>query len=272
MIKIFHEVPVSMLNASRVFNDGDYALVHVFEHNSDYFNFYKQSVELGRHVILDNSVFELGESFDADKYAEWIKKLQPTEYIIPDVLEESYKTIISASNWVEKYSDLPGRKIGVVQGKTYEDIIACYEFMDRTAKVDKIAFSFDYSMYQNITSHPNKWMSFALGRPILLSRLLEDGVINTNKPHHLLGCALPIEFMFYQRGPMTNNNFKWIDSLDTSNPIVHGIGNIAYEPYGLTHKMSVKMADLLSYVPDERMLKTIFDNINIFRMFVRGRT
>ena len=221
-MKISHESPLCLLDRSRSYNDYDYALVHLFETEPTYYLFFKDSLAQGRHVLLDNSIFELGTAFDSERYAHWIKELQPTEYIIPDVLENALGTMDNALDWKEKYSDLPGKTIVVVQGKTYEDLVQCYDYLDTVIGVDKLAISFDYSYYLEVCPHPNKWMGYALGRVQTLTRLLNDGVINTKKPHHLLGCALPIEFMFYRQG------FEWLESLDTSNPIVHALLGVGY--------------------------------------------
>jgi hypothetical protein len=171
----------------------------------------------------------------------------------------------NALDWKEKYSDLPGKKIGVVQGKSYEDIVQCYDYLDNVIGVDKIAISFDYSYYLEVCPHPNKWMGYVLGRVQTLTRLLQDGVINTKKPHHLLGCALPIEFMFYRQG------FKWLESLDTSNPIVHALLGFGYEPGGLDDKKSIKLIELLNTPePTVANMHTIKHNILYFRSFVHG--
>jgi hypothetical protein len=260
-MKISHESPLSMLQASRTYNDYDYALVHKFEDTPEYYNFFVESLAQGRHVLLDNSIFELGTAFDSDRYAYWIEKLKPTEYIIPDVLEDSAGTMTNALNFAAKYHNLPGKKIGVVQGESYEDLLECYRFMDNKINVDKIAISFDYSYYEEVSPHPNKWMSFVLGRVQTLNRLLTDGIINKNKPHHLLGCALPIEFMFYR-------DFDWIDTIDTSSPIVHGLLGIEYEPAGLTTKQSIKLVDLMQSVPDQKQMNIINKNISLFRSYV----
>jgi hypothetical protein len=264
-MKISHESPLCLLDRSRSYNDYDYALVHLFETEPTYYQFFKDSLAQGRHVLLDNSIFELGTAFDSDRYAYWIKELQPTEYIIPDVLESALGTMDNALDWKEKYSDLPGKTIGVVQGKTYEDLVQCYDYLDTVIGVDKIAISFDYSYYLELCPHPNKWMGYALGRVQTLTRLLQDGVINTEKPHHLLGCALPIEFMFYRQG------FEWLESLDTSNPIVHALLGFGYEPGGLDAKKSIKLIELLNTPePTVANMHTIKHNILYFRSFVHG--
>ena len=264
-MKISHESPLCLLDRSRSYNDYDYALVHLFETEPTYLQFFKDSLAQGRTVLLDNSIFELGTAFDTDKFAHWIKELQPTEYIIPDVLEDTIGTMDNALDWKEKYSDLPGKTIGVVQGKSYEDIVQCYDYLDNVIGVDKIAISFDYSYYLEVCPHPNKWMGYALGRVQTLTRLLNDGVINTKKPHHLLGCALPIEFMFYREG------FEWLESLDTSSPIVHALLDFGYEPGGLVSKKSIKLIELLNTPePTVAAMHTIRHNIQYFRSYVHG--
>jgi hypothetical protein len=264
-MKISHESPLCLLDRSRSYNDYDYALVHLFETEPTYYQFFKDSVAQGRHVLLDNSIFELGTAFDSERYAHWIKELQPSEFIIPDVLESALGTMDNALDWKEKYSDLPGKTIGVVQGKTYEDLVQCYDYLDTVIGVDKLAISFDYSYYLEVCPHPNKWMGYALGRVQTLTRLLNDGVINTKKPHHLLGCALPIEFMFYRK------EFKWLESLDTSNPIVHALLGIGYEPGGLDAKKSLKLIELLNTPePSVATMHTINHNIKYFRSYVHG--
>jgi len=264
-MKISHESPLCLLDQSRSYNDYDYALVHLFETEPTYLQFFKDSLAQGRTVLLDNSIFELGTTFDPDKYAYWIKELKPTEYIIPDVLEDALGTMDNALDWKEKYSDLPGKTIGVVQGKSYEELVQCYDYLDNVIGVDKLAISFDYSYYLEVCPHPNKWMGYALGRAQTLIRLLNDGVINTKKPHHLLGCALPIEFLFYRK------EFKWLESLDTSNPIVHALLGFGYEPGGLDSKKSIKLIELLNTPePSVATMYTIKHNILYFRSFVHG--
>ena len=264
-MKISHESPLCLLDQSRDYNDYDYALVHLFETEPTYLQFFKNSLAQGRTVLLDNSIFELGTAFDPDEYAYWIKELKPTEYIIPDVLEDTLGTMDNALDWKEKYSDLPGKTIGVVQGKSYADLVQCYDYLDNIIGVDKIAISFDYSYYLEVCPHPNKWMGYALGRVQTLTRLLNDGIINTKKPHHLLGCALPIEFLFYRK------DFKWLESVDTSNPIVHAILGFGYEPGGLDSKKSIKLIELLNTPePSVATMHTIRHNIQYFRSYVHG--
>ena len=103
-MKIAHEAPLSIFDKVQEVTDYDYALVHMFEENKAYFDVFVKALENGREVILDNSIFELGEAFDAKKYAWWVDVLRPTYYIIPDVLEDCDGTIRNFDSWMENYS------------------------------------------------------------------------------------------------------------------------------------------------------------------------
>ena len=263
MIKIAHESPKSIFQTIQRHTDYDYALVHLFEEDQEYLKLFKNAILKGREVILDNSIFELEEAFDADRFAYWINELRPTWYIVPDALEDAKKTMSQMAEWNLKYADkVHGKKIGVVQGKTYEQIKACYEYMDKIAGVDMIAISFDYSYYTESFPHPNKYVSWMLGRVKLLGDLVRDNIINKSKPHHLLGCGLPQEFEQYV-------GYDWIDSLDTSNPVMHGIKGIRYFDGGLNNKESLKMFTIM----EEDVLASWDDivyNIEKFKGFCRA--
>ena len=217
MIKIAHESPKACFDTIQSMTDYDYALVHLFEEDPEYLELFKDAVAKGREVILDNSIFELEEAFDAERFAYWINELKPTWYIVPDALENTKKTLSNMAEWNLKYADeVTGKKIGVVQGKSYSEIVGCYDYMANIADVDMIAISFDYSYYEQKVPHPNKYVSWMLGRVQLLSCMLRDGVIDTDKPHHLLGCGLPQEFSFYHNaGWVTTSRFLVLNRVDT---------------------------------------------------------
>jgi len=266
MIKIAHEAPIDIFEEVQRYTDYDYALVHLLEQNGRYRDTFERAVKKGREVILDNSIFELEEAFEADRFVLWIERLKPTWYIIPDALENADKTLDQLDDWLIRYSNVVGKKIGVVQGKTYAEIVDCYKYMDK-ANLDMIAISFDYSYYTESVPHPNKYVSWMLGRVKLLGDLLRDGIINKNKPHHLLGCGLPQEFSYYK-----HSDYSWIYSLDTSNPIVHGIKGISYGPDGLWSKESQKLHELIDFELENIDNNLILNNIQKFRWFVNGQT
>lgn len=260
--KISHEVPLSMLTQSLEFNDYQYCLVHLLEEQPKYLKHFKQCIKDGVHVLLDNSLFELGVAFNTEKFVKWIEELKPDEYIIPDAFDDMQTTRRNAAVWMDVYKDLPGKKIGVIQGKDYNEYVACYKTLDGLG-VDKIAISFGYPSYTRENPHIDANQARMFGRVTLINRLLNDGIINKDKPHHLLGAGLPQEFMFYK-----DKKYNFIESLDTSSPIVHGMKGIKYDEGGLIYKESEKLADLIGAKITQSQSKIIKSNISKFSKLV----
>lgn len=268
MIRIAHESPISIFDKVQSLTDIDYALVNLLDENDRYVDKFSEARQKGREIILDNSIFELGEAFDWAEFASWIEWLKPTWYVVPDVLEDGIKTSVSARDWFFEYGERfkgVSKSIGVVQGKTIEEIESCYYMLDTYANVDMIAISFDYSLYQKLVPHSNKHISRMLGRVALLGQLLERNVINPNKPHHCLGTALPEEGLFYRE-----SNYDWIYSMDSSNPVVHGLKGIEYTDQGLWDKESQKLFELIDLDVTEEQWALINYNMNRFRWFWNG--
>ena len=96
---------------------------------------------------------------------------------------------------------------------------------------------------------------------------MRDGIINKNKPHHLLGCGLPQEFSFYK-----NSDYNWIYSLDTSNPVVHGLKGIEYKTDGLWSKESQKLFTMINSDVTDTQWQDVLVNIQKFRWFTNGQT
>jgi len=237
-MKIAHEAPLSIFDKVQELTDYDYFLVHLFEENEEYLAKAHECVAKSRETILDNSIFELGHAWNADRFAHWVEEMKPTYYIVPDVLDDCDKTIDSFERFMKQYDSLPGKTIAVAQGQTYNDLVLCYNYLANDDRVDKIALSFNHPFFQEYAGG-NQYYKMLNGRQDTLSRMLSESVINTNKPHHLLGCGLPQEFSAYKE-------YEWLDSLDTSNPVIHGIKDIWYTAKGLTDKESVKLYTMMN--------------------------
>jgi len=310
---ISHECPACLLEESRKFNDYDYALVHLFPDHPDYFEFFVESLRMGRTVILDNSLYELGEAFDMKEYAYWINKLHPTAYIVPDAFWDSQKTIELSQEWMlseGRYLSQDILTIGVAQGSTYKDIVRSYKYMD--AVCDIIAFTFKFhpdteveikwpmlELYNTNTNtctssarmfinndintsivtytdtDKQAWMRYEI-----LRRLMDAGIINTNKWHHLLGiqntCMLT----------RMVKDFPWLRSIDTSNPVILGMGDTMYGPVyerlsgysAFIYNGNALQGKPISTIngifecsmPDQDIMDKIYHNIHCFRDIVSG--
>jgi len=270
-MKTFHEAPIYYMDLVDKVTDGTYFLVHLFPENEEYLD---RAIKLGkteRHTILDNSVFELEAAFDSEGFAHWIDLTSPTEYIIPDVLEDADQTIANVLDWNEnhkRYVCRSSKSIGVVQGKSYEEIVRCYKEIEPL--VDKVAISFDYSFYREVRGADwdgvNKLELWKFGRRALIARLQRDGIINRSKPHHLLGASIYDEFQTYQ-------GLNWIDSVDTSSPVMWAMEKKLYT--NEIYKPKAKLFTLIDFKPssieeDLDITSKMVQNIATFRKVCNG--
>lgn len=268
MIRISHESPIALLEESRSYNDYDYALVHLFEEKPEYFEFFMESKRLGREIILDNSIFELGTAFDPERYFYWIEKLKPTWVILPDVLESQTSTLDKHFDFLDKYwRDLRKwevKTIGVVQGPDEYSAEECFLKLTNSPFIDMVAIPFDFSWYNGLYNTLPKLLAQSIGRTHFLESLHRRCSYNQQlmPKIHLLGCSLVQEFHFY------NSLFPSIYSVDTSNPIVKGIVGESYKPGGEITKPSKKLFELIDYVPDDDTRRRILENISVFRSVV----
>lgn len=264
-MKRYHEAPLSIFKDVQKVTDGDYALVHLFRDNPDYLEVFRKAVAEGRDVILDNSLFELREPFDPDLFMFWIKNLKPTWYIVPDCWKNGKKTSEMFHQFMDRYYDLPGKAIGVAQGNDTAEVAECYKSIE--PRCDMVAFSLDFASYSGLPAWGVPYpIRMSIGRTRIVKELYEQGIINTNKPHHLLGCGVPQEVMWY---PIEWKN-SWLRSIDTCNPVIHGMQGVRYNPDlpGLATKSSTKMCDKMDAPVCASQLKVVMENIEMMREMV----
>jgi hypothetical protein len=99
------------------------------------------------------------------------------------------------------------------------------------------------------------------GRMELIRRLVQSGTIRKTLYHHLLGCSLPQEFMSY-------GDWKFIKSVDTSNPILVGAEGQRYTDSGLTWKPKEKLEHYFEKDLSGQIEDIIF-NVQQFRKFIK---
>ena len=256
-MKISHEVPFCLLEKSREFNDYDYCLPHLLDQNEEYKNFFYESKKMGRYIVMDNSLHELGEAYNTDRLLYWVNELKPDEFIIPDVWEDYKSSVENAIEW--KDIELPDytTKVVVVQGKTLEDAKSCfYDYLG--LGYEKIAFSYGAAWYNDVCPHPNKDLGKAIGRFNFISSLYQNEWIPHYLRIHLLGTASPIEFGMY-------SNMPNIESIDTSNPIMAAIGEMPYHNLGLTSKPKANMNECQDIDIESINIDLIEHNVEQFK-------
>ena len=245
---ISHEVPKTLLTESLNFNDYDYFLIHQITRHPEYRDFFFLTKDLGRRSILDNSLYELKESFDPDVFADFVRELRPSEYLIPDCFNNYDKNMDMFDDWMVKYGSLPGTKIATVHGSSIEDFENAYAAFDAAGV--KIAFNFAESLYSQ------------LGNPIAARfGVISSLSINPSRKHHLLGCTVPQEFLMYR-------DMKFIETIDTSNPIMAAFEG---KRYPVASKPKLAVDDCQSIDVTERIRADIYYNTSVFKKYLRER-
>ena len=258
MIKVSHEVPICLLEHSLKFNDYQYCLPHLLDQNEQYREFFYRCKEEGQYIIMDNSLHELGHAYDESRLLHWINELQPNEFIVPDVWEDKTQSIVKAREWSNIKLPKEVTKVAVVQGKNYEEAIIGYQtYKDLGYK--KIAFSYGASYYNDIFPHINKDFGKAMGRLWMISSLYKNRVITKKDRIHLLGTAMPFEFKFYE-------DYSFIESIDTSNPIMATLDGIRYNHLGIHDKPKSNMND--HFYTDKIDYELLDYNIETFKKLI----
>ena len=97
----------------------------------------------------------------------------------------------------------------------------------------------------------------SLGRFKMLQDLQGLGVINTTKPHHLLGCGVPQEICWYP------TSWDWVRSMDTCHPVMEAMVGHRYDPTlpGRIEKDPTKMCNMMDTQIDDLVWADIEHNL-----------
>jgi hypothetical protein len=123
---------------------------------------------------------------------------------------------------------------------------------------EKIAFSYGASWFEECFKHPNPYVAKMMGRLKTITNLYKSGLISDTDRVHLLGCNLPQEYLYYK-------DFKFIESIDTSNPIIHGLEGIRYSEGGLLQKSKQKIDKDFTQKVTQKQKENILYNVEMFR-------
>jgi len=232
-------------------------MIPILDEDEDYRNFFIEASKKGDYIVMDNSLHELGHAYDSKRLHHWINELHPDEFIVPDVWMDMSQTCAQAKYWKQFTYPEKTTTVAVVQGKNESDAITCYRNL-KDLGYKKIAFSYGASWYNDIFPHPNKDLGKALGRIQFITRLYSSKLISNYDRIHLLGCAVPQEFGWYK-------DFKFVESIDTSNPVMAAIDGIAYDNAGLFEKPKANMNDNYDMYFDELDYGLVLHNTILFR-------
>ena len=97
-----------------------------------------------------------------------------------------------------------------------------------------------------------------MGRLKTINNLYKNNIIGDYDRVHLLGCNLPQEFLYYK-------DFPFIESIDTSNPVIHALKGMRYSEGGLLHKDKEKIDENFVQPISPKQKKDVLHNVKMFR-------
>ena len=261
-MKVSHEAPIQYMKVVRGMTDYCYCLPHLLDENDDYVQYFIDSKQMQRYIIMDNSLHELGTPYNIERLWHWMNYFKPDEFIVPDYWQDKTSTLVSAKEWIGKTYPKETTPVAVVQANNKNEARQCYRIL-KTQGYQKIAFSYGADWYyeEGLTTSPNKENRFvtkAHGRYNVVKEFYKDDLIKKSDRIHLLGCNVPQEFSWYKDMP-------FIKTIDTSNPVIHGLSGIQYEDWGLDDKVSTKID---KFKGEAEYWNTAVYNINKFKEFL----
>jgi hypothetical protein len=259
-MKVSHELPLSLMHYAYEFNDYDYCLPHLIDKYDQYRIFFQKARLNKRFIIMDNGLFE-GVTHTTEDLLDKINLIRPNIFVVPDAWNDSAITIRNAKSWITEQILPKGVELmAVCQGKTLDELISTYQtLVDLGYKY--IAFNHSSAAYKEMYSNIDILKAQMYGRMEFIRRLVQTDTIRTDVYHHLLGCSLPQEFMAYKE-------WKFIKSVDTSNPILVGAEGIRYTDSGITFKPKEKLEHYFEKNLEDKKEDIIF-NVQKFKQYIK---
>jgi hypothetical protein len=208
-------------------------LAHLVLADDKYAEYYRNRRSEKEYVILDNSAYEFERSLSVEELMEASKKIQPSEFVLPDVMcnkDETVAEVIKALDAIQ--ISIPF--MAVPQGKNYyewneclEEILALGDPRIKTIGIPRVIDTWNRFRYPMIKMIPETMNIHLLGWaggtaasvPLVIEKLYPKRVrsIDTAKPIHYALANQAITDMFYAAGvnaPTRGTDYfntSWID-------------------------------------------------------------
>jgi len=261
-MKVSHELPLGLMHYGYEWNDYDYCLPHLIDHYDQYRLYFQKARLDKRFIIMDNGLFEGVEHTTEDLLSK-INLIRPNIFIVPDAWNDSAATLRNAKEWINNYIyEIPDgvNLMAVCQGESLGELIITYQTL-LDLGYTHIAFNHSSIAYKDMYSNLEPLKASMYGRMEFIRKLVQTKTINKGIYHHLLGCSLPQEFMSYK-------DWSFIQSCDTSNPILVGAEGHRYTDSGLTWKPKEKLEHYFEEDLSGKIDDIIF-NVQKFKQYVK---
>lgn len=176
--------PTAYLEKYAVLSNKHLVLAHLVEADETYASFYKRMRDRGDYIIMDNSAFELGESYAPDKLIELAGRCGANAIVLPDYPGKAPKyTIEAAEQWIPLFKKAGYECMFVPQSEKgdWEGWVHAYQYAATNPNIDVIGMS--------ILGIPNALphIHVAYARVVATQILKDRGILSSTKKHHYLG-------------------------------------------------------------------------------------
>lgn len=222
------------LSTRKVFSNYHLLLAQEFhtlspEVRNDAIRFWRTCKESGHFIILDNGAYELGAAMDPNQYMEIVQLLEPSEIVLPDVLQDGKRSIAGAKIFMdtfhrelENYRNRGGQLMAVVQADSTKsgDIN-----MDEIAEQLEIYERMDIRTIGIPKHFGNKRVFGRVGFATQLEKLRGPrGYYKDVFDWHFLGISCVPEITELAK-------FSWVRGLDSAVPFVYALANACMKDY-----------------------------------------
>ena len=248
------EAPLSWMKEVSKHIDYEYALAHHFL-DDEYIEHFKDAISNDKKVILDNSAFELGESFSSRRLLSIFAMLQTEEHwrnlyiIAPDVLGDKQANTFSIEMFLKEARPFIqlSQIYGTIQGGDIRDRLESYKELSNLG-ISKFTVPAGWHIENGEMIREPEFTR------VEFFNLLDN---KENHEFHLLGCQDLISLKSYRE-------FTHVKSIDTSYPVALTLQNeiLVID----NNKPTIKINDVYNLAPPEATMKFLLGkNIENFK-------
>ncbi|MGH3940392.1 MAG: hypothetical protein ACRDTG_17505 [Pseudonocardiaceae bacterium] len=215
--------------------------------------FFREEAQLGAKIIVDNGVFDLGESLCPADLLRAARAVNAEEIILPDVMHDGPGTMRASDRAAAELRELSDefRLCAVVHAADDTEWHRCYDHFVSSDYVGAIA----------LPASRRKDPTEALSKNrVAATRYLEDrGLVDPRLVYRLLGLGRSGHLELFEQ-----RDHEWIASVDCAAPVILGSMGIRMHPHGPYEKIPTPRVDAVKEIETARF-PLIRDNISAVR-------
>jgi hypothetical protein len=248
--------PISLFKTTNFTEDKYHLLLaHLVDTHPEYASFYKELSQQGHHILLDNSVHELGEPGSADFLVRMAKRVGASEIALPDTPFHCNSTLRSSERAVEIIrKHLPQIKLmGIPQGHDIDDLLDCMQGLQELG-IDTIGLTNDYEVWGG-------------GLLKLIRQIRRCG---HDQPIHILGWSRDL-YALAELGRFSKEYN--IYGVDSAKPFVYAYYSmlLSASPFEQAFKYPGRPKDYFNLPEEAFDIRFVKQNIQTFKTLAEGK-